>query len=160
MLLASVLSDHARSAADTFGFAAVVSTPVRRATLRQGLLRAFADTDAAPEAAPALDQTMAERCWLDILVAEDNPVNQAVIRLMLERLGYAPDIVANGRTAVEAAGRRSYDLILMDLQMPEMGGNRGDRGDPGPQRHAAQDRGDERDRARRAATPVQRGRRR
>lgn len=57
-----------------------------------------------------------------ILLAEDNRDNQAVYRRMLEGAGYVIDIAENGREAVEAFRRTSYDLILMDLQMPEMDG--------------------------------------
>jgi signal transduction histidine kinase/ActR/RegA family two-component response regulator len=57
-----------------------------------------------------------------VLVAEDNPVNQRVVRLMLERLGCRPDVVGNGLEALDAVRARAYDLVLMDMQMPEMDG--------------------------------------
>ncbi|MGQ9838787.1 MAG: Hpt domain-containing protein [Cyanobacteriota bacterium] len=60
---------------------------------------------------------MAQRHPLQILVAEDNPINQKVIRLMLERLSYRPDIVGNGLEAIQALYLRPYDLVLMDMQM-------------------------------------------
>ena len=59
---------------------------------------------------------------LRILVAEDHPINRELISLLLESRGYQPDLAENGRLALEAALRQPYDLVLMDLQMPEMDG--------------------------------------
>jgi CheY-like chemotaxis protein len=57
-----------------------------------------------------------------ILLAEDNPVNQRVAQRMLKRMGYPVDVAANGLEALQALKRKSYSLILMDIQMPEMDG--------------------------------------
>lgn len=57
-----------------------------------------------------------------ILVAEDNPSNQRVLVEMLKRIGYKADAVVNGREVVEALERQNYDLVLMDVKMPEMDG--------------------------------------
>ncbi|NNJ11802.1 response regulator [Chloroflexales bacterium ZM16-3] len=59
---------------------------------------------------------------LHILVAEDNPVNQEVIRRMLESIGHTVMLVAEGNAAVDAVARHSYDAVLMDVQMPELDG--------------------------------------
>ena len=59
---------------------------------------------------------------LDVLVAEDNHVNQMVIRAMLEKAGHRIEIVENGYEAVEAASNHVYDVILMDIQMPKLDG--------------------------------------
>jgi two-component system sensor histidine kinase/response regulator len=59
---------------------------------------------------------------LSILVAEDNPVNQRLVARILEKQGHAVVLAKNGREAVEASERQVFDAILMDVQMPEMGG--------------------------------------
>jgi two-component system sensor histidine kinase/response regulator len=57
-----------------------------------------------------------------ILIAEDNLINQKVIERMVQKLGYRADLVANGREALDALSQRSYGLVFMDCQMPEMDG--------------------------------------
>jgi CheY-like chemotaxis protein/anti-sigma regulatory factor (Ser/Thr protein kinase) len=73
-----------------------------------------------PSDEPARDASSPET--LRVLLAEDNPVNQRVALLMLEKLGYHADVVATGAEALKAAMQASYDLILMDMLMPEMDG--------------------------------------
>ncbi|NET73780.1 MAG: response regulator, partial [Sphaerospermopsis sp. SIO1G2] len=68
------------------------------------------------------DDQMAEKIPLKILVAEDNVINQKVAINILQRLGYRADIAANGLEVLTALRRQTYDVILMDLQMPEMDG--------------------------------------
>jgi CheY-like chemotaxis protein len=65
---------------------------------------------------------LGERHPLRILLAEDNIVNQKVAVSILQRMGYRPDVVANGLEVLEALRRQTYDVILLDMQMPEMGG--------------------------------------
>jgi signal transduction histidine kinase/ActR/RegA family two-component response regulator len=85
-------------------------------------------TEAAPSAAPAavegslFDETLAQRWPMHILLAEDNEVNKMVARAMLRRFGYDPDVASNGIEALDAVRRQRYDLVLMDIQMPEMDG--------------------------------------
>ena len=68
------------------------------------------------------DAGLSQRLPLRILLAEDNTVNQKVALRLLERMGYRADVVANGLEVLEALQRQSYDVILMDVQMPEMDG--------------------------------------
>ncbi|MEM6708636.1 MAG: ATP-binding protein [Pseudomonadota bacterium] len=80
---------------------------------------------AAPTTAPQAPLSTASDTTtnaLRILVAEDNPVNQQVVKAMLKRLGYRATLAENGAKAVSAAAAHTYDLILMDLLMPEMDG--------------------------------------
>jgi CheY-like chemotaxis protein len=93
-----------------------------RFTIRGRVVRTPEEPPSARVYAPRWDAQLARRLPLQVLVAEDNPINQQVIQMMLQRLGYTPDLVANGQEVVTALRQRAYDLILMDVQMPEMDG--------------------------------------
>ena len=71
---------------------------------------------------PSQDRPSVARLTLRVLIAEDNPVNQLVARRYLEKLGYSSDLAENGPAVLEAVKRNTYDLILMDCQMPDMDG--------------------------------------
>ena len=87
-------------------------------------IRASSSVDLPDRELPALVRQDKPKAAKDlrILLAEDNPVNQRMAVLMLKTLGYKADSVANGREVLQALERQSYDLILMDVQMPGMDG--------------------------------------
>jgi CheY-like chemotaxis protein len=98
--------------------------PVREAQLIRALQAVFSG---GPVSEPAAQRilTGGRATFADsvrILVAEDNPVNQRVVSLMLKKLGYSPEVVANGAEALHALELGAYHAILMDCQMPEMDG--------------------------------------
>ncbi|REA60671.1 hypothetical protein DSL64_14125 [Dyadobacter luteus] len=106
-------------------FVSALTKPTRQHELSKHILNAL-----QTHAATVIKQTVAGKMTAKfgeshpfvLLVAEDNPVNQLVVKSMLARLGYQPDLVGDGQQAVDAASEKEYDLILMDMQMPVMDG--------------------------------------
>jgi CheY-like chemotaxis protein len=82
--------------------------------------RATRSVSATP--ATVLPADLAQRLPLRILVAEDNPLNVMLITFIMERLGYRVDVAGNGLEVIAALQRQPYDVVLMDVQMPEMDG--------------------------------------
>jgi GAF domain-containing protein/CheY-like chemotaxis protein len=108
-------------------FAAYLAKPVRQSQLFDVLAGLFASEAApvsvsAPSAALRLERDMAVRHPLRILLAEDNVVNQKLALRILQQMGYRADLASNGLEAVESVQRQVYDVVLMDVQMPEMDG--------------------------------------
>ena len=104
------------------GVVRTVGKPVRRAELRRALHVAFGSASPASVRAPSRMPSVGAEVPLRVLVAEDNPINQRVALLLLERLGYRADVVGSGVEAIEAVAARPYDLVLMDVRMPDMDG--------------------------------------
>ena len=105
-------------------FAATLSKPAKPSQLFDAIARIYGSVAPFPVAAPLTvappepGQVQPER----LLLAEDNPVNQKVALHMLARIGYRADTAANGLEVVNAVRRQRYDIVLMDVQMPEMDG--------------------------------------
>jgi signal transduction histidine kinase/CheY-like chemotaxis protein len=107
-------------------FNAYLAKPIRQSQLFDTLVGLLA-RDVAPkiEAAPGkpqLDPGQAARHPLRILLAEDNVVNQKLALRLLQQMGYRADLASNGIEAIESVRRQTYDVVLMDVQMPEMDG--------------------------------------
>ena len=120
-------------------FAARLNKPVRRMQLLDALLTALSraavavdgpagaaasgrNRGAAASGVVPLDDAFARLSSTRVLVVEDNPVNAVVVRTMLERLGFLSEHASSGLEALQAVRRQGYDLVLMDMLMPEMDG--------------------------------------
>ena len=103
-------------------FASVLHLPLRRAELRRALIEASGERKPRSDPPRVHIAHMAPESPLRVLVAEDNPVNQRVAMMLLSRMGYRPDVAGNGAEVLEALRARPYDLVLMDVRMPEMDG--------------------------------------
>ena len=122
-----LFSSLGRKEASDSIFAATLAKPLRQSQLFDTLVSLLAtEVDAAPRPAapakPRIDAEMAKRHPLRILLAEDNVVNQKLAMRLLLQMGYRADLASNGIEAIECVQRQPYDVVLMDVQMPEMDG--------------------------------------
>ena len=123
ILLSSVSMRHSQ---DATLFVATLLKPVRQSALLDAVMHAFHADQHLPALqatkAAQFDASLASRHPRRILVAEDNEVNQKLALRMLKAFGYQADVAANGLEAVAAVTRQRYDIVFMDIQMPEMDG--------------------------------------
>jgi signal transduction histidine kinase/HPt (histidine-containing phosphotransfer) domain-containing protein len=105
-------------------FAHTVNKPVKPAQLCEMLVRALLSPKKAARQEPTSKpgQPLTERLPLRILLCDDNAINQKVAARILQSIGYEPDLAGNGREALDAIDKKPYDLVFMDVMMPEMDG--------------------------------------
>ncbi|MEO8424263.1 MAG: GAF domain-containing protein [Actinomycetota bacterium] len=108
----------------TAGIGSIVTKPVRASTLYAAVATVLGESsgERVEEGSDGFDADLGSKHPLRILLAEDNVVNQKLAVRLLEKLGYRADIAGNGVEALEALERQPYDLLLSDVQMPEMDG--------------------------------------
>jgi PAS domain S-box-containing protein len=121
MMLSSAMPAGAVARCGELGVASYLTKPVTQAELIDAILIALGGANAI-EPVPATPSIPRAATSLRILLAEDNPINRAVAAGILEKRGHSLVHADNGREAVEAVARENFDLILMDVQMPEMDG--------------------------------------
>jgi CheY-like chemotaxis protein len=125
LVLLMPLGPHADAPGGTrIVFAHTVAKPVKPAQLCEMLVRALLNPKiAAPQEAPVKpDQPLGERLPLQILLCDDNAINQKVAARILQQIGYQPGLAANGREALDELDNKAYNLVFMDVMMPEMDG--------------------------------------
>jgi PAS domain S-box-containing protein len=120
VMLTSLGQRQTLNAGQEAGLAACLSKPIKAAQLFATLLAAIEGR--LPVIEPSAGPACVPQQRLRVLLAEDNPVNQRVARRLLQHLGYAPDLAVDGQQVLTAVAKRTYDVVLMDIQMPELDG--------------------------------------
>jgi len=107
-------------------FAALLSKPIKQSQLYDTCVRVLCEQQISvlpsTSSVSKFDSQLSEKLPLRILLVEDMPLNQKVALHMLQRLGYRADVASNGLEALSSLHRQDYDLVFMDVQMPEMDG--------------------------------------
>ena len=126
VMLTSIGKPEIQPQAMDAGFAAFLSKPVKQSQLYNVLTHILGGQPIKVKPShsqrPKLDPMTAERLPLRILVTEDNKVNQQLALQLLARMGYRADVAGNGLEAIQSLRRQSYDVVFMDVHMPEMDG--------------------------------------
>jgi PAS domain S-box-containing protein len=123
IMLTSLVQRPKADEAERLGFAAFLSKPIKPAALFDALAQALRLPDATLRQVPQVRRPRGGAAQsLRLLVAEDNTVNQKVMQQLLAHLGYQADLASTGIEAIEALDRQTYDVVLMDVQMPELDG--------------------------------------
>jgi CheY-like chemotaxis protein len=126
VMLTSIGKPHISDPALSANFAAFLTKPIKQFQLHDVLIQVLVGQPIKVKPNGSLDKAfnpnLSQRVPLRILLAEDNVVNQQVALHLLQRMGYRADVASNGLEVLEALRRQAYDVVLMDVQMPEMDG--------------------------------------
>ncbi|QLE53887.1 response regulator (plasmid) [Nostoc sp. C057] len=126
VMLSSVERFIQKEDEEKLGFVAVLSIPIKRSHLYNVFTHALCEQQVSllptKSFLPVFDSQLSQKLPLRILLVEDISLNQKVVIQMLQRMGYRADIANNGLEALSALRQQSYDLVFMDVQMPEMDG--------------------------------------
>lgn len=126
IILFSSLGDN-RNKHNSHLFCSVLAKPIKQKELYKAIVNGFkheysVSSDQEVSSKRVMTADFALRFPLEILIVEDNPVNQTLITMVMKKLGYQPVLATNGLKALQALNEKQYDLVLMDVQMPEMDG--------------------------------------
>lgn len=121
--ISSLTEAYSDTSIEDIVFSGVLLKPLRRGQILNVLTSVLTGRTLEARSRVTIRQRKwAEEMPLQILVAEDNPINQQVILQILERLGYTPSIVSHGLEVLDALSNKRYDMLLLDMQMPHMDG--------------------------------------
>lgn len=120
------LTEQQKREMEALHFSVMLNRPIKASPLLNAFMAIFAGATLRPDrAAPGSDVAIGETARsypLSILLVDDNATNRKLASKVLERLGYRPDMAADGRSAVEAHAQHRHEVVLMDIEMPDMDG--------------------------------------